>query len=76
MQKLNIVLRSELLTKGIEDEAKESQVGSFKGNQHKKVVSASEDANSKKGKNKHENSGDGWNYISTLLNLDSKPISD
>ena len=50
LQKLNTVLRSELLIKEIEDEAKESQVGSFKGNQHKKVVSASEDANSKKGK--------------------------
>ena len=50
LQKVDIVLRSEALIKEIEDEAKESQVGSFKGNQHKKVVSASEDANSKKGK--------------------------
>ena len=50
LQKLDIVLRSEALIKSLEEEAKESQVGSFKGNQHKKVVSASEDANSKKGK--------------------------
>ena len=48
-QKVDIVLRSEELIRVLEEEAVEYKK-TFKGNQHTKVVTASEDANSKKGK--------------------------
>ena len=37
---------------------------------------ASDEAIDKKKQDKHENSGDDWNYISTFLNIDSEVISD
>ena len=71
LQKLNIVLRSELLINKLEDESKKN---SMKNLRHSST--ASEDAIDKKKQDKHENSGDDWNYISTFLNIDSEVISD
>lgn len=46
-QKIDIVLRSEDLIADLKSEAKEKATGSFKGNQHKKVVSDSKEPHSK-----------------------------
>lgn len=47
-QKIDIVLRSEDLIANLKSEARERATGSFKGNQHKKVVSGSKEPNSKR----------------------------
>lgn len=47
-QRVDIVLKSEELISGLEEKAKERATSTFKGNQHKKVVSGSTEPNSKR----------------------------